>query len=139
MSLPAFNHIDAGESDNDDDQCDIPLTDDAESRVQESFSFSRISNDSKTAFFRSSCSDALNQDFVFDCIDELSPDALNDASLIVQIRNYVHDIYIPDLKVHRSTKEISLDWKNLFSLFFAEEKTYGKIMQRWVSCSANLF
>ncbi|MCJ1470416.1 hypothetical protein MMC07_009061 [Pseudocyphellaria aurata] len=137
MSSRAFSYI--SESPDDEARSGILLSDDGSSRVQALFSFNRLSNDRKTAFFRCSCSDTRSQDIVFDCIDELffdcidelSPDALNDASLIVQIRYYVHDIYIADLKVHKSSKEISFDWQDLFSLFFAEEKAYGKIMQRW--------
>ena len=133
MSLRAFNHIDASKGD-DEVQHGTLLTDYAEPRVHVPFSFHRLSNDGRTAFFRSPASDEMNQDLIFDSIDELSPEVLNDASQIVQIRNLVHDIYIPDLKVDKASKEISFEWPDLFSLFFAEEKVYDRIMQRWVSC-----
>ena len=136
MSLRAINHIDASKGD-DEDQHGTLLTDYAEPRVHVPFSFHRLSNDRRTAFFRSPASVDMNQDLIFDCIDELSPEVLNDASQIVQIRSLVHDIYIPDLKVDKASKEISFDWSNLFSLFFAEEKAYDRIMQRWVSCPAH--
>ena len=136
MSLRAFNHIDASKGDDDEVQCGTLLTDYAEPRVHVPFSFHRLSTDRRTAFFRSSASDEMDHDLIFDSIDELSPDVLNNASQIVQIRSSVHDIYIPDLKVDKASKEISFDWPNLFSLFFAEEKVYGRIMQRWVSCPA---
>lgn len=134
MSSRAFNHIDVSKGDNDEGQFGALLTDDAEPGTHLPFSFERLSDDGRTAFFRSPGSDELDQDRIFDSIDELSPDVLNDAYTIVQIRSFVHDIYIPDLKVDKTAEEISFDWLNLFSLFFAEEKTYGSIMQRWVSC-----
>ncbi|MCJ1268581.1 hypothetical protein MMC22_008469 [Lobaria immixta] len=132
MSSRAFNHIDVSKGDNDEGQFGALLTDDAEPGTHLPFSFERLSDDGRTAFFRSPGSDELDQDRIFDSIDELSPDVLNDAYTIVQIRSFVHDIYIPDLKVDKTAEEISFDWLNLFSLFFAEEKTYGSIMQRWI-------
>ena len=113
------------------------LTDDAENGVHAPFYFDRLSTDGRITFFRSSGSDEMDQSVIFDRIDELSPDVLNEACTFVQIRYTVHDIYIPDLKVDKTSEEISFDWLNLFSLFFAEEKTYGSIMQEWVCGPAN--
>lgn len=136
MSLNAFNRIDASKSDNDDARYAPLLTDNAEPGVRVPFSFDRLSHDGRTAFFRSSGSGEIDQGLIFDCLEELSPDALNNGNQLVQIRSLVHDIFIPDLKVDKTSKEISFDWRNLFSLFFAEEKAYSGIIQRWVSCPA---
>lgn len=121
-------------------------TDGAEPRVRVSFSFDRLSKDGQLAFFQSdatffqsSGSGEIDQDLIFDRIDELSPDEINDGHQLVRIRSSVHDIYIPDLEVDKTSKEISLNWRNLFSIFFAEEMMYNRIMQRWVSCSSYAF
>lgn len=104
--------------------------------MQVPFSFDRLSVDGRTAFFKYSGSDEIAQDMIFSRITEISPEVVNDGNHIIQIRSLVHDIYIPDLKVDSTSKEVSFDWLNLFSLFFAEEKVYRGIMQRWVSSPA---
>lgn len=137
MSLRAFNHVDAFKGDNDARLYGTLLTDALDSRFEVTFLFDRISDDGRIAFFRSPECNELDQHRIFDRIDEMSPDVLNIANQIVHIRGFAHDIYIPDLKVDKKSREISLDWLKLFSLFFAEEKTYGKIMQQWVSFPAD--
>lgn len=107
--------------------------------MQLPFSFDRLSVDGRTAFFNYSSSNEIDQDDIFSRIAEISPEVVNDGNHIVRIRGLVHDIYIPDLKVDNTSKEVSFDWLNLFSLFFAEEKVYRGIMQRWVSSPAEAF
>ena len=51
---------------------------------------------------------------------------------MVQIRNRVHDIYIPDLNVDKERKEISFNWVNVFSLFFAERYSVELYQEQWV-------
>ena len=101
--------------------------------VDVAFYFDRLTTNSQIAIFRSNWSIESYREQIFALINDFSPDVLNDAKQIVQIRNHLHDIYIPDLKVDMASSEISFNWINLFSLFFAEEKAYDKLMQEWVS------
>lgn len=46
---------------------------------------------------------------------------------VVQIRKQVNDTYLPELIVDDREQTISLNWRQLFSLFFVEEKKYYAI------------
>ena len=102
------------------------------SSVDTFFHFVRLSDDGQTAFFRLHQHSAWGPDWIFEDIDRRSPEELNDAKQMVQIRNRIHDIYIPDLNVDKEAKEISFNWVNLFSLFFAERYSVDLYQEQWV-------
>ena len=52
---------------------------------------------------------------------------------IIQIGAYVNDTYLPGLMVDLEERTLHLDWKELFSLFFTEEKCFLTACQDWVS------
>lgn len=54
---------------------------------------------------------------------------------IVDVRGEVNDTEIPKLQVNRETKEISFDWRDLFSLYFGEEKLFDNLLEDWVTGS----
>lgn len=43
---------------------------------------------------------------------------------VVHIRKQVNDTYLPELTVDDQQQTVSLNWRQLFSLFFAEERRY---------------
>lgn len=94
--------------------------------------FVRLSDDGQTAFFQLDKHFAAEADMIFEAIDRQSPEDINDAKQMVQIRNRVHDIYIPGLNVDKEMKEISFNWVNLYSIFFAERYTIDFYQEQWV-------
>lgn len=117
------------------DAANVRIFDDNSSHnasVDTSLHFVRLSDDGQTAFFRLDQHYATGEDWIFEAIDRRSPEELNEAKQMVQIRNRIHDIYIPDLNVDKEAKEISFNWVNLFSLFFAERYTVDLYQEQWV-------
>lgn len=100
--------------------------------VDNTFHFVRLSEDGQIAFFRLEQHDTSTEDWIFEAIDRRSPEEINDAKETVQIRNGIHDIYIPDLNVDKEAKEISFNWVNVFSLFFAERYSVKLYQEQWV-------
>ena len=52
---------------------------------------------------------------------------------IVQIRDTVNDIYLPKFNVNSEEPSLRVDWKAMFSLFFAEGKQYLFACRDWVA------
>lgn len=100
--------------------------------IDTSLHFVRLSDDGQTAFFQLYQYNARREDLIFEAIDRRSPKEINDAKQMVQIRNRIHDIYIPDLNVDKERKEISFNWVNVFSLFFAERHSVNLYQEQWV-------
>lgn len=100
--------------------------------IDTSLHFVRLSDDDQTAFFQLDQRNAQGKDWIFEAIDRRSPEEINDAKQMVQIRNRIHDIYIPDLNVDKERKEISFNWVNVFSLFFAERYSVDLYQEQWV-------
>lgn len=50
----------------------------------------------------------------------------------VQFRRQVHDTEVPGMKFDPETLQLELDWRGMFSAFFAEEKRYDRMMRGWV-------
>lgn len=100
--------------------------------VDTSFVFVRLSDDGQTAFFRLDQRNVRGEDWIFEAIDRRSPEEINDAKQMVQIRSRIHDIYIPDLNVDKERKEISFNWIKVFSLFYAERYSVDLFQEQWV-------
>lgn len=100
--------------------------------IDTSLHFDRLSDDGQTAFFRLGQRMPSGEDWIFEAIDRHSPEEINDAKQMVQIRNRIHDIYIPGLNVDKEVKEISFNWVNVFSLFFAERYSVDLYQEQWV-------
>lgn len=100
--------------------------------IDTSLNFVRLSDDGQAAFFRLDQHHARGEDWIFEAIGRRSPEEINDAKQMVQIRNRIHDIYIPDLNVDKERKEISFNWIKVFSLFFAERYSVDLFQEQWV-------
>lgn len=103
--------------------------------IDTSFFFVRLSDDGQTAFFRLGQHNARGEDWIFEAIGRCSPEEINDAKQMVQIRSRIHDIYIPDLNVDKERKEISFNWIKVFSLFYAERYSvdhFHEQLVRWL-------
>lgn len=56
----------------------------------------------------------------------------------MQIRKQVNDTYLADLTVDDGEQTVALDWRQLFSPFFAEEKKYYAVKVDQVSQMSDL-
>lgn len=93
------------------------------------FKFERFSEHGERAVFRYSLETRLSKDdldYVFEALkhQDVLRNMLKKPFHVVQIRKQVNDTYLPDLIVDDQEQTVSLNWKQLFSLFFAEERKY---------------
>lgn len=49
----------------------------------------------------------------------------------IRVDDMVNDSEIPDLKIDISRREISLDWRRMYTLFFREQALFRTLKQRW--------
>ena len=63
-------------------------------------------------------------DAVFEALksQDLLRNMLDKPFHVVQIRKQVNDTYLLDLTVDDGKQTVTLDWRQLFSLFFAERR-----------------
>ena len=93
------------------------------------FKFERFSEHGERAVFRYSLETRLSEDdldYVFEALkqQDMLRNIVKKPFHVVQIRTQVNDTYLPDLIVDDQEQTVSLNWKQLFSLFFAEERKY---------------
>ena len=88
------------------------------------FVFEQFSDHGDQAVFRFSCPYGRDADALFEALkdQELLHKVLKTKCHEVRIRKRVNEVSMPDLLVDDKERTVALDWRQLFSHFFAEER-----------------
>lgn len=103
-------------------------------RIGVEYHFSRMSDDRRLAIFRATSSDQrLIRPRLADLVNQTRPSRLNNSRHLVYVGKEVNDIFIPLRWITADKPEFAVDWEELYSVFFAEEKLYSTLATRNVS------
>ena len=106
-----------------------------------SFAFDRFANEGKTAVFRiEDCAEEYMSEImrrVSYCIDAES--TIESPGHLVCFRGVVNDTEVPDLAIDARSREVSFDWRAMFSHLLGEQKLNDHFLEQNVGTSIRLF
>lgn len=106
-----------------------------------SFGFNRFANEGETAVFKIEDSAEEFMSVIMGrvdyCIDAES--TIETPGHLVCFRGVVNDTEVPGLAIDAMKREISFDWRAMFSRFLAERKLYNYILHQNVGLLIGLF
>lgn len=104
-----------------------------------SFTFEQFSENGDQAVFRYSCSPDHHTSAMFEVLkdQQLLRNVMKTPYHEVRMHQRVKDMRLPDLVVSDREHTLALDWRQLFSRFFAEEKKDHVVKPDQVSARSN--
>lgn len=106
-----------------------------------SFGFDRFTNEGKTAVFKiEDCAEEYISEIMRRVLYRIDAEStIESPGHLVYLRRLVNDTEVPDLAVDARSREISFDWRAMFSHFLAEQKLSDHFLQQNVDPSIHLF
>ncbi|KAL9065882.1 MAG: hypothetical protein Q9161_007935 [Pseudevernia consocians] len=99
-----------------------------------SFGFGRFANDGETAIFKvEDCAEEYMSEIMQRVSFCISTASIERPGQLVCFRGNVNDTDVPGLAVDKESREISFDWRAMFSRFCAEEKLKHYLYRKCLS------
>ena len=105
-----------------------------------SFGFARFANDGETAIFKvENCAEEYMSEIMQRVSYCISTASIERPGQLVCFRGNVNDTDVPGLAVGKESREISFDWRAMFSRFCAEDKLKHYFYKNLVGLFKSLF
>lgn len=104
-----------------------------------SFEFGRFANDGETAIFKvEDCAEEYMSEIMRRVSYCISTASIERPGQLVCFRGVVNDTDVPGLAVDKESREISFDWRAMFSRFCAEKKLWSYFIKNYVGLPMSL-